>query len=208
MLWTKHTDSFSPQRKPRPCSPAHFEAFLNTDPNSMRKACSCYIAECRISKLQRGAGGYNFWSSVWHGLLSDTTPLSLSSCPSSQQAEEKCAIPLQSRLAPASFPRAAAAAPTPAATLIPTTTPQQANRASYFWMLFQLLPISFLKPYQDFTFIPHPRCFPLHTHAHTQKGRFYKKGKPKKEQHLDQQPSPPTWSVSYGNGQVLGMGQQ
>ena len=76
-------------------------------------------------------------------------------------------MPLQSRLAPASLPMAAAAAPTPAAALILTTTPQQANHACYFWMFFQLPSISFLNPYQDFTFIPHPHCFPPHTHIHT-----------------------------------------
>lgn len=76
MLWTKHTASFSPQRKPRPCSPPHIEAFLNADPNPVPEACSCYVAEYRISRLLGVVGEEcNFWSSVWHGLFSSTTPL-------------------------------------------------------------------------------------------------------------------------------------
>lgn len=100
---------------------------------------------------------------------------------------------------------AAAAAPAPATALIPTAAPQQATRACYFWMLLQLPPRSFLNPYQNLTFIPQPHCFLSPTHMYTHKKGEFKK---KEEQHLGQQTSPPTLSVSNGNGQVLGKGQQ
>lgn len=136
VLWTKHTSSFSPQRKPRHCSPAHFEVFLNTDPNPVPKACSCYISECRISKPLRGEVGDNVIFGALYDVVSSLAQsqraISLLSWPSGWHKEEKCTVPLQSRQAPASLPTAAAAAPGPADALIPATTPHQANRACYF----------------------------------------------------------------------------
>lgn len=139
MLCTKQTPSFSPQRKPRCCSPAHFEAFLNTNPNPVPKGCSCYVAECTISKPLRGELGDN----VIFGALYDMVfslaqsqgARSLLSWPGGLHREEKSTIPL---------PSAAAAAPGSAVALIPAMTAPQANPACYFWMLFQLPPISFL----------------------------------------------------------------